>query len=117
MAKYKLSLTPDLTKEKLFDVFSAAFGSTYKMELKPSIIFVNFGIVKSGWTGAAFAFKANEKEGTATLTINGYIPSFFLRFMFGGLIAVLILANGPWKKLLAEIDDFIKKSPDFSLIQ
>jgi hypothetical protein len=74
----------------------------------------NFFIVKkSGWTGVTVKLKKKNNE--AYIQTFGMFPGVFPRILGMGLIPILIMQATTWKKLLKEINDFIKSSPELKV--
>ncbi|HOJ65296.1 MAG TPA: hypothetical protein PLE45_12840 [Spirochaetota bacterium] len=117
MAKYNIVFTPDLTKEKIIQLFSEGLKGKCKVNLNPSFFLVDFTLEKTSFTGIGVKYKIDEKNSRSTLFLNPFIPSIWARFFLGGLLAYIILSNGPWKKFLKEIEEFIFNCLEINLIK
>jgi hypothetical protein len=110
MAKVILQHNPSLTKEKLKDILAEHFRSDdYQVDFS-ALIGANIFIRKNAWVGATIVLR--QKADSTFLRINGYAPSFAVRFLLYGLITILILMPY-WNKLINEVKDFVT-SEDFN---
>ena len=109
MATITIGYRPDLTPERAMQIFAEHFGR--RCEVTTTWIRNrDFVVKKSAWTGVGVRVK-QEKDAT-TFVFTAVMPSLFWQFLFGGVIAYLLL-RPQWKDLEAEVAAFIEHNPAF----
>lgn len=106
MGRIKISHNPGLTKESLVELLNTNLADKgYEIGLS-KLIGADIYIKKTAWVGAVV--KIRQKSDETILITRGYSPSTVVRFLFHGLIVILVL-NPKWNKLIAEIEEIFKK--------
>ncbi|MCX7024649.1 MAG: hypothetical protein NT080_08515 [Spirochaetes bacterium] len=116
MPKAELQFQADMTKERVKQLFTAAFSSKYEIVDKAMIIMTDFAIKKSGWTGIAIRYVAKPDAQKAFLEYNAFVPSVGLRFLANGLLPIIILGLTSWKTMTAEVKEFIESNPELKVL-
>ncbi|MDQ7778927.1 MAG: hypothetical protein RDV41_04375 [Planctomycetota bacterium] len=109
MPKLSIGNKPDMTADKLLEIFKKQFGGKYEV-YKTKLIGADIIVKKSGWTGVAI--KILQSSGQTILRFNAMSPSALVRVLQLGLIPLLFLYFGPWGRIVAEVEAFIKGSSE-----
>ncbi|MDQ1267110.1 MAG: hypothetical protein QG635_2264 [Bacteroidota bacterium] len=109
MAKVELKYKPMLTTESLMNIFQKHFNNVYEI-YESKLIGIDFVIKKSDFTG--ISIKLKQKDGRTIVQYGPLAPAFWVRFTFYGIIPLLILYLGPWKKMQNEIKGFLETTPE-----
>ena len=109
MAIVSVPQDPQLTADQALEAFRQRFAGTYQVyptKLRNRDVMVK----KSNWSGVGVRLK-QEKDKTS-FVFTAVMPNVILQGLFGGLFSYLILRSD-WKKLEAEIGEFIDTAPEF----
>lgn len=107
MPKIEIPHQPDLTPSDLAGALQRQFKGYEVYE--SALLGIDLVVKKSGWTGAGV--RLVQKPGRTFVKLNGMSPSAMARLFLGGLIPFLILWLGPWKKIIAEVREFLETTP------
>ncbi len=110
MATISIGQQPDLTKERVREVFAERFAGQYEI-VRANALNRDFIVKKNGWSGVGVRFK-QEKDGACTFVFSGMMPNLLLQTLFGGLFSFLLLRRG-WKDMELEVAGFIRLEPEF----
>ena len=110
MATISIGQRPDLTKEKVREIFAHRFAGECEV-IHSTAINRDFILKKNAWTGVGVRLK-QEKDGASTFVFTALMPNVLLQTLFGGLFAVLLLRKG-WKDMEMEVAGFIRLEPEF----
>ena len=95
MPKVEIKHLPAQTPEDIQRIFKQKFGDTYEI-YQTQLIGVDFTIKKTNFTGVGV--KLIKRKDKSYLKFNPLAPSFWVRFLFYGIIPLIILYVGPWPK-------------------
>lgn len=105
MAKLEIKHNPELTKEKLIELFCQHFNGKY--EVYPTkVIDRDFVVMKSAISGVFVKLK--QKNGRTEIVFNSDAPSALLR-MFTGIL-IRFFAD---QAVMQDVRTFLESSPDF----
>jgi len=109
MAIVTIPHSPQLTKEQALEAFQRRFAVSY--EVYPTKV-RNRDIIlkKSNWSGVGVRVK--QEADKTSFVFTAMMPSLLLQALFGGLFSYLLL-RGEWKRLEAEVAEFIESAPEF----
>jgi hypothetical protein len=110
MPKITLRHNPELTAEKVMEIFKKQFQGKYEI-YATRLIGADLIIKKSAWTGVSVKLK--QAEGQTILKYGAMAPSAGVRMLFYALIPILILYFVSWKKMQNEIKSFVENAPEF----
>jgi hypothetical protein len=100
-------ITPDTLLQDMHGYWSAQGCEVYKTAL----IGADLVLKRSGWTGIAIKIKQGAMQ--TEIVFNAFSPSVLVRLFAMGLIPVLILAGGAWKRIVADFKTYVHASPLF----
>jgi len=100
-----------LTPDALMAVLQRAWGPQGYKVYKAALVGVDPVLKKSTWTGVAL--KISHGPQSTELLFNTFAPSLRVRLLSMGLIPILILQAGPWKRLLIEWQQVAQQFPPF----
>lgn len=112
MPKIEIKHLPFQTPEDIQHIFKQKFGDSYEI-YQTQLIGIDFTIKKTNFTGVGI--KLIKRKDKSYLKFNALAPSFWVRFLFYGIIPLIILYLGPWSKITNEIKEFIANEPNFKL--
>jgi hypothetical protein len=106
----KLSLppNPNINPDTLLQDLQQAFGPQGCEVYKTKLIGADLVLKRTGFTGIALKIKQSP-AGTEIL-FNPFAPSALARIFIMGLIPILILQAGPWKRLVADFKAYAGQS-------
>ncbi len=110
MATVTIGQRPDLTKERVQEIFRQRFSNGYEI-VRSTAINRDFIIKKNGWTGVGVRLK-QEKDGLTTFVFTALMPNVWLQTLFGGLFAYFLLRKG-WREMEMEVAGFIRLASEF----
>lgn len=103
MAKIELEHQPNLRPADLLAALQEAFPQ-YEV-YDSALIGIDLVVKKTGWTGVGV--KLVQKKDRTFVRLSGMSPSAFARFLLNGLLPMLILSLGPWKRAVEEVSRFL----------
>ena len=103
MARIELEHQPDLRPDELLSALEEAFPQYAVYE--SALLGIDLVVKKTGWTGVGV--KLVQKKDRTFVRLNGMSPSVFARFLLNGLLPMLILSLGPWKRAVQEVSQFL----------
>ena len=109
MAVVTVAHQPELTPEKVMDVFSRHFPQEFEV-YKTGFFGRDFVVKKNGWTGVGVKLK-QDTNGTS-FVFTALMPNVLLNLLFGGLLSFVLL-RASWKGLERDVREFIENAPDF----
>ena len=110
MPKITFKPMPDLTVESLMQIFEKKYGTDCQI-YTTALIGADFIIKKTAFTG--ISIKLKQKKDTTIIQYTALSPAFWARLTFYGLIPLLILYLGPWKKMQDDIKIFLETTKEF----
>jgi hypothetical protein len=110
MAKAIISHKPELTKERVYEIFKEQFSGTYDV-YQTRLLGADFVVKKSAWTG--ISVRLIQKKNKTMIYYAAFAPSAAVRILFMGLIPMLICYATVWKNIQNEMKEFIESSPEF----
>lgn len=109
MAKTTIAHKPDLTAADAVQLFAARFPDCEVYETM--LLGADFVVKRSAFTGVSV--KLIQKKDKTIFRYGGFAPSIWARLLLGGLIMLLILHFTSWKRITAEVKEFLETSPVF----
>ena len=100
---------PEMTTEKLIEVFQRGLGSKYTI-YESHVLMTDLMVKKSGWTGCAVKLQQHGDR-SDFVTRQAYGNPMYSMFM-GSLMSMLFLRSG-WQTLEQEVVGFIENEPAF----
>jgi len=110
MATVTIGHRPDLTKERVQEIFSERFADKYEI-VRSTALKRDFIVKESKWTGVGVRFK-QESDGDSVFVFTALMPNALLRTLFSGLVSYALLRKS-WRRLEMEIMTFIRVAPEF----
>ena len=104
MAKANLIHDPSLTKARLKKILSHYYEPKDYEVGYSALLATYLYIKKNNWVGVAIKLKQQQKS--TSIRISGYAPSFLVRFLFLGIIPILIVLP-KWRKLESEVKEYL----------
>ncbi|MBN2532421.1 MAG: hypothetical protein JXB88_05990 [Spirochaetales bacterium] len=110
MPKEIISHKPELSKERLFEIFQNHFSGKYEV-YESRLLGTDFVVKKSAWTGVSV--RLIQKKDKTMIYYSAFAPSAAVRIFFMGLIPMLICYATVWKEIQNEIKEFIESAQEF----
>lgn len=110
MPKVILPYKPEMSKQKVLEIFKNHFNGTYEV-YESRLIGTDFVVKKSAWTGVSV--RLVQKKDKTMLVFGAFAPSAAVRVLFMGLIPIIICYATVWRKIQNEVKEFIETAPDF----
>jgi hypothetical protein len=110
MPRAIISHKPELSKEKVYEIFRKHFEGTYEV-YETRLLGADFVVKKSAWTGVSI--RLVQKKDKTMLAYAAFAPSAAVRVFLMGLLPMLICYATVWKEIQNEIKEFIETAPDF----
>ncbi len=101
--KIEIAHNPELTKEKLLDIFSQEYNDVYMTKL----IGVDFFVKESEMSGVLVTLK--QKNGKTEISLIKNAPSFWLRTILFGLLPIIFAGD----ELMMNVKSFIETNEVF----
>jgi hypothetical protein len=109
MAVVHIKHHPELTAEKVVEIFKKGFAGKYEVYLAKSGM-RDFTIKKSSMIGLSVKLK-QEKDKT-TFIYTGMVPSALMALLFAGIWYSLIMRS-KYQAVMNEVKTFIENVPEF----
>ena len=109
MAITPIGHRPELRPDQAFEVFAKHFAGTYEVYATKARN-RDFIVKKDGWSGVGVRLK--QESDKTSFVYTAMMPNLLLQLLFGGLVSYLFLRS-TWKKLEAEVAEFIEAAPEF----
>jgi hypothetical protein len=111
MPKHITASNPGLTSARLQEIFEKKFSETYKIYTS-NLPLIDFVVKKSDFTG--ISVKLKQKVDKTIIQYGAFAPAFWVRFLLYGLIPLIILYMGPWKKMQEEVKEFLESNHELN---
>ena len=113
MPTVEIKHKPDLTKEKVLEVFKIQLSGKYKV-IPSDVRLRDLFIVKSDWSGVAMKLKQDTDKTALYYCTN--IPGKSQRLLAAltfGILPMLIYLSATSKQLVADVKRVIYEAPEF----
>ena len=106
--KIILPPSPQVTPDSLLQDLQQAFGPQGCEVYKTALIGADLILKRSGWTGVAIKIK--QGPASTEILFSPFSPSLLVRLLAMGLITIIILQNGSWKRMIADFKSYASTS-------
>jgi hypothetical protein len=106
--KIMLPPSPQVSPDSLLQDLQQAFGPQGCEVYKTALIGADLVLKRSGWTGVAIKIKHGPAG--SEIIFGPFSPSILVRLFAMGLIPILILQGGAWKRMIADFKSYAMSS-------
>ena len=107
--KILMSPSPHVTPDTLLQEMQQYWAQQGCEVYKTALIGADLILKRSGWTGVAIKIKQGATQ--TEIIFNAFSPSVLVRLFAMGLLPILILQGGAWKRMIADFKTYAQASP------
>jgi hypothetical protein len=107
--KILMSPSPHVTPDTMLQEMQQYWAQQGCQVYKTALIGADLILKRSGWTGVAIKIKQGPTQ--TEIIFNAFSPSVLVRLFAMGLIPILILQGGAWKRMIADFKTYAQASP------